>query len=76
MATPRSQRVGIWIIAIVLTVGTLGSFLVMVLGIQNQSTFKEKYLAAETKYQAAVSAQAKELSAKYYDTFRDRKSVV
>ncbi len=37
MSTPRSQRIGIWIIAIVLTIGTLGSFLVMVLSIQNQS---------------------------------------
>lgn len=37
MATPRSQRIGIWIIAIVLTLGTLGSFLVMALSIQNQS---------------------------------------
>jgi len=37
MATPRSQRVGIWVIAIVLTLGTLGSFLVMALSIQNQS---------------------------------------
>ncbi len=38
MATPRSQRVGIWIIAIVLTIGTLGSFLVMALSVQNQTT--------------------------------------
>lgn len=36
MATPRSQRIGIWVIAIVLTVGTLGSFLVMVLSVKNQ----------------------------------------
>ncbi|MEI6228737.1 MAG: FKBP-type peptidyl-prolyl cis-trans isomerase [Candidatus Saccharibacteria bacterium] len=36
MATPRSQRIGIWVIAIVLTVGTLGSFLVMGLSVNNQ----------------------------------------
>ncbi len=36
MATPRGQRIGIWIIAIVLTVGTLGSFLVMGLSVNNQ----------------------------------------
>jgi len=36
MATPRGQRIGIWIIAIVLSVGTLGSFLVMALSINNQ----------------------------------------
>lgn len=69
MATPRSQRIGIWIIALVLTIGTLGSFLVMVLGMQNQSTFKAKYLAEDAKYKTAVAAQAKELSDKYYATF-------
>lgn len=36
MATPKSQRIGIWIIAIVLMAGTLGSFLVMGLSIDNQ----------------------------------------
>ena len=36
MATPKSQRIGIWIIAIVLMTGTLGSFLVMGLSINNQ----------------------------------------
>jgi FKBP-type peptidyl-prolyl cis-trans isomerase len=36
MATPKSQRIGIWVIAIVLAVGTLGSFLVMGLSINNQ----------------------------------------
>jgi len=37
MATPRSQRIGIWAIAIVLMLGTLGSFLVMGLSVKNQS---------------------------------------
>jgi len=36
MATPRSQRIGILIIAIVMIAGTLGSFLVMGLGLKNQ----------------------------------------
>lgn len=36
MATPKSQRIGIWIIAIVLMMGTLGSFLVMGLSLNNQ----------------------------------------
>lgn len=69
MATPRSQRIGIWIIALVLTIGTLGSFLVMVLSMQNQSTFRAKYLAADAKYQSAVTAQTKELSDKYFNSF-------
>jgi FKBP-type peptidyl-prolyl cis-trans isomerase len=37
MATPKSQRIGIWIIAIVLMLGTFGSFLVMALSVQNKA---------------------------------------
>lgn len=52
MATPRSQRIGIWIIAIVLTIGTLGSFLVMVLSIKNQSIDNAEYQKQYTEYLA------------------------
>lgn len=31
MATSKSQRIGIWVIAVVLTIGTIGSFFIMVL---------------------------------------------
>ncbi len=37
MATSTAQRTGIWIIAIVLTVGTLAGFLAMVLAPQNEA---------------------------------------
>lgn len=37
MATKKSQRIGIWIIAVVMIVGTIGSFAVIVLGNQNQA---------------------------------------
>lgn len=36
MATTKRQRIGIWVIAITLTVGTLGSFAVMILANENQ----------------------------------------
>ncbi|MEI7689602.1 MAG: FKBP-type peptidyl-prolyl cis-trans isomerase [Candidatus Saccharibacteria bacterium] len=56
MATPKSQRIGIWIIAIVLTVGTLGSFLVMGLSVNNQKIDQaaqqklyDEYLAQQTQ---------------------------
>lgn len=51
MATPRSQRVGIWIIAIVLTIGTLGSFLVMALSVQNQAIDQVAQQKAYDDYQ-------------------------
>lgn len=50
MATPRSQRIGILIIALVMTIGTLGSFLVMVLSVKNQSIDQAEYEKQYKKY--------------------------
>ncbi|MBC7565106.1 FKBP-type peptidyl-prolyl cis-trans isomerase [Candidatus Saccharibacteria bacterium] len=36
-STTRAQQIGIWIIAVVLTVGTLGSFIVLILANDNKS---------------------------------------
>jgi len=58
MSTTKAQQVGIWIIAITLTVGTIGSFAAIVLGNQNdqqnaikQTEEQEKLLA---EYQASL----------------------
>jgi len=76
MAATKGQQIGIWIIAIVMAVGTLGSFAVMIL--QNDNTASDQarltQLTAEyqTKYDAykvKVDAQAAELSAKYFTEF-------
>lgn len=69
MATPRSQQIGIWIIAVVLLVGTLGSFLVMVLSNQNQAKDQAALQNAYNTYQTSVTAQTKKLSDTYYPTF-------
>lgn len=80
MATPKSQRIAIWIIAIALTLGTLGSFLVIALASQNQKIdqqaaqkaqqeLQDEYNKTIADYQAKLDAQAKELSPKYYDEF-------
>jgi PBP1b-binding outer membrane lipoprotein LpoB len=76
MATPKSQRIGIWIIAIVMVVGTLGSFAVMVLASKNSTTdqahiqqLSAQYQKDYAAYQAKVDAQAKLLSSKYYSDF-------
>lgn len=87
MATKNSQRVGIWVIAIALTVGTIGGFLAMVLAPKNQATDQARFdelSAAYSKeyeaYQAKVKARddkiAAELSPKYYDTFKQYESRV
>jgi FKBP-type peptidyl-prolyl cis-trans isomerase len=59
MATPRSQRFGIWVIAIVLTLGTLGSFLVMALSVQNQAADQAQQQKEYDEYveQQKVAAQ-------------------
>jgi len=70
MATPRSQRIGIWVIAIVLAIGTIGSFLVIILSNQNQKVDNAKIQELATKYQNDLDKQAKQLSEKYYPIFK------
>lgn len=76
MSATKSQRIGIWIIAIFMLVGTVGSFIAIVLANGNQQTDKERaqtayaaYQKEAEDYQGKVDAQAVELSKKYFDTF-------
>ena len=59
MATTKGQQIGIWIIAVVLTVGTIGSFIVLILANDNQSK-----TAATTQQQATDQAAQAEAQAK------------
>ncbi len=67
MATSTAQRTGIWIIAVVLTVGTIGGFLAMMLAPQNEATdaakSQEDYQKMLEQYQAEQT-KAREESAK------------
>jgi FKBP-type peptidyl-prolyl cis-trans isomerase len=72
----KAQRIGIWIIAIVMTIGTLGSFVVIILGNDNQKTdqARKAQLTSEYKvltdaYQVKVNAQAATLSTTYFPEF-------
>lgn len=76
MATSTKQRVGIWIIAGALLVGTLGSFAVLILSPKNQAaddarlqTLQADYAKLQKDYETKVTAQTKELSDKYYGQF-------
>lgn len=64
--TSRGQRIGIWIIAVVMAVGSLGVFFVAVLANNNNSKDQATYNEAITQYQAAVQKQGDELSTQYY----------
>lgn len=81
MATPKHQRIGIWIIAVVMLIGTIGSFAVLILADKNQRTdmksqqeMQDKYQKVVGEYQAKVDKQAGELSAKYYPEFSQYKA--
>jgi FKBP-type peptidyl-prolyl cis-trans isomerase len=76
MATPKSQRIGIWIIAIVMLVGTIGSFAVMILASKNSITdqayiqkLSAQYQKDYAAYQAKLATQTTQLSSQYYPTF-------
>jgi FKBP-type peptidyl-prolyl cis-trans isomerase len=82
MATPRSQRIGIWVIAIVLAIGTVGTFLSIILENQNQATDQanlqkayDQYQLESTAYTAKVNALTKKLSDEYYSVFKQYSSI-
>lgn len=76
MATQKRQRIGIWVIAIVMTIGTIGSFAVMILANQNSTAdqarltkLTDEYQKMTQEHQVKVAAQGAELSNKYYSEF-------
>lgn len=66
MATSKSQRIGIWVIAGVLLVGTIGSFAAMIFQTENQKNDQAAYNKALEEYTKEQQKRADELSAKYY----------
>lgn len=76
MARRNAQRIGIWIIAIAMTVGTLAGFVAIILQPQNEASDQAKlqelttqYQTEQTEYQQKVEAQAAALNAQYFETF-------
>lgn len=86
MATSKAQRIGIIIIAVVMTVGTIGSFFIMILANENQTADQQQqqkeyeqqlqeYQEQMAEAQKEQEAEAKKLSAKYYDEFKQYESL-
>ncbi len=69
MATPTAQRVGIWVILIVMTIGAVGVYFVSILANDNDQRSTEQQQTAYENYQKQVQTQAQSLSAQYYPTF-------
>jgi FKBP-type peptidyl-prolyl cis-trans isomerase len=74
--TTAVQRIIIWIIAIVMTVGTIGSFALIIIGNENNKAEQARITKLQNDYQAKVDAQTKELSEKYYADFSGYQSRV
>jgi len=69
MATTKGQRIGIWSIAILMIVGSIGSFAIIVLANMNNKSDTTRMNELMAQYQADVNAQTKDLSQKYYGIF-------
>ncbi|MDB5179493.1 MAG: putative Peptidylprolyl isomerase [Candidatus Saccharibacteria bacterium] len=62
-STTRAQQIGIWIIAVVLTVGTIGSFIVLILANDNSTKDAATSQASQAKQLADYTAQQKAAAA-------------
>jgi FKBP-type peptidyl-prolyl cis-trans isomerase FkpA len=76
VATKRSQRIAIWVIAIIMAIGTIGSFLIIILQNDNQQSDQARltelmsaYQMQTEEYQSRVDVQTTELSQKYFKDF-------
>ena len=83
MATTTGQRTGIWVIAGMMFLGTVGGFVAMMVAPGNeakdQAAFKkaqDEYTKATDERKKKVEAQANELSQKYYGKFSEFSSRV
>ena len=60
MSTKKSQRIGIWIIAVVMIVGTIGSFFVIVIANENNVNDQKDYQSQLEQYKAAQEEAKKQ----------------
>lgn len=61
MATSKSQRIGIWVIAVVMALGTLGSFFVIILANDNAQTDQQNQLSEQQKLMEEMAKANKPL---------------
>lgn len=57
MATPKSQRIGIWIIAIVMLVGTLGAYAAIIFANDNQGSADQQNQQLQKQYEEYMKQQ-------------------
>lgn len=74
MATKKSQRIFIWAITAIMVVGTISSFVLLILSSSNSKIDQERLSELMGQYQQQVADQTSKLSDKYYDQFKDYES--
>lgn len=75
MSTTKTQRIGIWVIAVFMAVGTIGSFVVVGMANDNAQRDKERFDQLYAQYESDQKAYDKQLSDKYFkqlDQFKSR----
>jgi len=72
MATPKSQRIGIWIITIIMIIGTIGSFMAIVFSMQNSSTSANDTSYEEYLKQQKVAGQLNADNSEALDGYKPR----
>ena len=65
-STTVGQRIFLWSVALLMIVGTVGSFVALVFANENQQKDQARFNQLYQEYQAEVDGQSKELSEKYY----------
>ena len=86
MATSKAQRIGIIVIAVVMAVGTVGSFFIMILANNNQVAGQKKqqdeynqqlkdYQKQMAEAEKVQKEEATKLSAQYYGDFKQYESL-
>jgi len=75
-STTNAQRIGIWIIVIVLGIGTLASFVAIIVSNNNNKDDQEALATACKEYTSSQDKQNSELKSKYYDTLKGYESRV
>ena len=83
MATTKGQRIGIWVIAGMMFLGTVGGFVAMMVAPGNEAKdqaalkkAQDEYTKATNERKKKVETQANELSQKYYGKFSEFSSRV
>lgn len=71
MAATRGQRIGIWIIAGFLLIGSVGAILASVLASHNAQADQSRYKDLLAQYQSDQAAYQKKLSDKYLPIFNE-----